>query len=91
MKDSNIIMPDFLADEVARRMMTEILASRRFQRYWIEELQQVMEIEQQINQQHNSYGYLTIKQMELEEIEQALQQLVDGLQLAVETFLRSCK
>lgn len=86
-------MPGFLGDEVAKRIMAEILASRQFQRYWIEELQQIIDLEHQIDQKQDALttGFLTIKQMELSEIEQALAQLVDGLQLAVETFLRSRK
>lgn len=52
-----------------------------------------MELEHQIGKKHVEFasGYLTIKQMELEEIEAALEMLVDGLHLGVETFLRRCK
>lgn len=52
-----------------------------------------MILEQQVDQKQDSLtaGFLNIKHMELQEIESELDQLVDKLQLAVETFLRSCK
>lgn len=52
-----------------------------------------MALEHQVDQKQVSLttGFLNIKQMELQEIESELEQLVDRLQLAVETFLRSRK
>ncbi|KAI6207544.1 hypothetical protein M3Y96_00020200 [Aphelenchoides besseyi] len=82
-------------DELACRMMTEILASREFQRHWTEQLAEAMNVQNKLDSLNNTpipdaeNANFRGQNVEEMEVENALEQLIRSLQLSVETFLRS--